>query len=171
MKTREQVLSALIFSALLSAPAFASDLTRDLRVPFEPMSNPFQNVQPRELNSSLSGELSRLLVRCAFNPASEREQSSAEVRPACASEILPSMERDQAGAEFIGNKAVIRLGGFTLQVVSWDGSHSDGGDEQALGIYDQGGNRIATYPSLFVDGNVIDGLAHAVGARLPVSRK
>ena len=82
----------------------------------------------------------------------------AHVKSECAQSVIVR-NKDE-------NKLEVITPFFHLFVVSWDGSNSDGYDEQAMGIYDQTGKRVAIYPALYVDSNVLDGLAHAIGANL-----
>ena len=158
------ILTALVFLAPLAARA--SDLSRDLQVPFDPMTNPFQNMEAKVLPASDLSELKALLERCTFTPGKFNgfgvltTELDTDISPACANEL--SLNAD---------KNILTVRSLDLEIVSWDGSHSDGGDEQALGVYSANGDRVAVYPSLFADGNVIDGLAYAVGAKVPVSKR
>jgi len=151
---------------LLASPlaARASDLSRDLQVPFAPLTNPFSGVEAKPLENPEA--LKALLERCTFIPGKFSgagvlsAELETEILPACASELSLSAEKN-----------VLLARGLGLEVVSWDGSQSDGGDEQAIGVYDTRGRRLAVYPALFVDGNAINGIAHAIGAALPVVRR
>jgi len=157
--------------------ALASDLASDLKTPFQPMTNPFGSVtQKIELEANTAAYLKSLLQKCAY-VASEMPPSGmaivhdAALNPSCISEISVSYDTGNDGTQYISNKMLIHSQGLSLYVVSWDGSDSDGGDEQALAIYDMSGKRLAVYPSLFVDGNVLDGLSHALGINLPEVKK
>jgi hypothetical protein len=156
----------LILTALFLAPlaARASDLSRDLQVPFDPLSNPFQGVQEMPVSDSQASALKALLERCAFTPGKFTglgvltTELETDILPACAKDLSLSADKN-----------ILSVRGLDLEIVSWDGSQSDGGDEQAIGIYSSSGDRIAAYPALFVDGNVLNGLAHAVGAKIRVT--
>lgn len=166
-------LLALAVIAILGAslPAAASELTDDLRTPFEPVTNPFGRAHTQPLASAPAAALKALLEKCAYTPVKATSAiavyGESALRAGCESSLTPNYVTDAKGERFVGNMLAVHAAGLDLQVVSWDGSDSDGGDEQALGIYDANGSRIATYTGLFVDGNVLDGLAHAVGAVLP----
>lgn len=167
---------AVIGALVISSMAMASDLQEDLKTPFEPLTNPFNSVQEVKLNANLATTLTTLLQRCAFVPSTKSEDGFetlglAELKADCDSAFTVSRDKGSDGVSYISNKMKITLKGIVLYVISWDGSDSDGGDEQALGIYDVQGNRIAVYPSLHVDGNVIDGLAHALDTDLPKVQK
>lgn len=172
MKNTLNKLPALVTLALLGASlsAAASDLSDDLRTPFEPVTNPFGRSATVPLQAPAAAELKALLEKCAYTPVNNRSAlavyNDAALRRGCEQALVPSYETDKHGQPYIGNRLAIHTADLDLTVVSWDGSDSDGGDEQAIGIYDQAGFRVARYTGLFVDGNVVDGLAHAVGAEL-----
>ncbi len=166
---RTATLSLVAVCALFATQAFASDLSNDLLTPFEPLSNPFGGVEAATLPGSVAYQLKGLLEKCAYSPISggNREvQHEAAVQPSCKN-LLQASETIYKGAPSVGHTLKVKALGINLQIISWDGSNSDGGDEQAIGIYDAAGDRIAVYPSLYVDGNVLDGIAHIVGAALP----
>lgn len=158
---------AILFTLLLAASplaAHASDLSRDLQVPFEPTVNPFSGVAAKPLESS--GALKALLERCTITPG--RFNASGAIAAEFDTEILSACS---AELSLNADKNILMVSSLSLEIVSWDGSHSDGGDEQSIGIYGTDGERLAVYPSLFSDGNVIDGIARAVGAQPPVVRR
>jgi hypothetical protein len=165
MKTK--LFISLICGALsLSSAALASDMSKDLKTPFEPLSNPFNENSEKPLNAKLANDLSALLLKCTSRKVSVDEHgwevwNLAEIKTEC-SEFL-SVNQDQ-------NHLTIDVQNQTFHVISWDGSHSDGGDEQAIGIYNAKGKRIAVYPALYADGNVVDGLAHALNVDVPQVR-
>jgi hypothetical protein len=158
----------LILTVLFLAPqaARASDLSRDLQVPFDAMSNPFHGVEAKAVSESAATELKALLERCVFTPGKFNglgvltNELETGILPACASELGLNADKN-----------ILTVRALDLEIVSWDGSHSDGGDEQAIGVYSSSGDRLAVYPSLFADGNVLDGLAYAVGAKIRVTRR
>lgn len=154
----------LALAAFVSAPAFASDLANDLRVSFDPRSNPFGQVEEQALSEQIAGQWKQTLEACAYSPTDMSNGypclDAAKVKAECQSQL--------GGDE---HRLTIGYGGRKFTVVSWDGSDSDGGDQLAIGVYDGSGKRVAVYPSLFSEGNVIDALAHAVDASLPKLRK
>ena len=157
------IVSAIGFSSV----GFASDLSNDLKTPFEPLTNPFENVAEVELQASLANPLKDLLQKCAYvnvktSEGGGRIFGDTRLKTECLSVLKPNYTVDQ-GQSYINNKLVVLLNGAQYLFVSWDGSDSDGGDQQAIGVYDSKGNRIAVYPSLYVDGNVVDGVLHALG--------
>ena len=162
--------AALVVLLTSAAPAFASDLSDDLRTPFEPLSNPFGQAQASPLSSQVAQELKAVLEGCAYSPVHHTSRipliEMAALRSGCEGSVKVALEVARDGKPVIGHWAQVRTPHFQLQVVSWDGSNSDGGDEQAIGVYDLSGQRVAIYPALYGEGNVLDGLAHAVGAAL-----
>jgi hypothetical protein len=166
-------LSLVTLVGSASSLASASDLSNDLRTSFAPLSNPFEHSAEKPLPAAVATILRNLLARCAYTPVQAPNASTsntvyfdASLEKGCESEIIASYVNDKNGHKVIGNRLFIHSQGLALQVVSWDGSQSDGGDEQAIGIYDIYGNRVAVYPALYVIGNALDGIAHAVGANL-----
>jgi hypothetical protein len=156
--------------AFVSASAFAADIDTDLEIPFEPLTNPFGRSATHALPASISSQVKAILESCAYVPSSGGGSvlGEAQLRKGnCSKSISAIYERDKNGQPVIGHRVQLTVNGFDLDVISWDGNDSDGGDEQAIGVYDTDGHRIAAYTGLFTDGNVIDGLAHAVNARLP----
>lgn len=175
MKTKLKTiyLTLTIAAALVAAPAFASDLSNDLRTAFAPLSNPFEHTAAKPLATDAANTLRNILSRCAFTPVqapsvnmSNAVYFDAALEKSCAPEITASYVKDKNGKKVVGNSLIVHSDGLYLQVVSWDGSQSDGGDEQAIGVYDFNGNRVAVYPGIYAIGNVLDGLAHAVGMSL-----
>ena len=159
--------SKLVFSItafLISSVTFGSDLSKDLKTPFEPLTNPFEHVKEQPLQKWVSLQVKSLMEACAYTPVKYERMKivdSARLRPGCERTIV--VNRNQ-------NQMQIVTPNLKLFVVTWDGSDSDGGDQQALGVYDQSGRRIAVYPGLYLSGNVIDGLAYAVDAQVPEVR-
>jgi hypothetical protein len=159
-------LAAIIAAAPLAA--LASDLSRDLKVPFAPLSNPFANAQEQGLEPTAAAELKALLENCAFTPGQFNASGAITgeletgIFPICSASL--SLNADK-------NQLTVRTSDLFLEIVSWDGSQSDGGDEQAVGVYGFNGQRLAVYPSLFADGNVIDGIAHALAVQISVVRR
>lgn len=164
-----RLVSLLAFVAPLAASA--SDLANDLRTPFAPLTNPFGGARTMPLPAPTASALKALLESCAFISVSQRSTIAlyreAALQARCQDALTPSYRLDRNGQRILGPVLKVQTGGLALQVVSWDGNDSDGGDEQALGIYDAAGNRIAVYTGVFADGNVLDGLSRVVGASLP----
>jgi hypothetical protein len=175
MKTRLYIALAAL-TALLAVPtlAHASDLSQDLKTPFEALSNPFDGVQEKKLDNHQAKVLKTLLSRCAFVPTWKTDDGypateDARLKAECRHLMTPVF----AGGSQSKYMAQIRIhgAGLRLTAVAWDGSDSDGGDQFALGIYDAAGTRIAVYPSLYMYGNVIDALSYAIDMDLPKVEK
>lgn len=155
----------------LASLAHASDLTEDLKTPFKERTNPFGQFNEAPLAEPQATQLKTLLSHCAYNPISAlpsglKVENEAHLDSACAYLFQAQYETGRDGRPYIANIVNV-LGGLNLTIVSWDGGDSDGGDNQAIGVYDASGNRIAVYPSTYVDGNVVDGIAHVLGLQLP----
>ena len=169
MQNRYVVFSlALLFSRV----AAGSELAEDLRTPFEANSNPFESISESPLAESSADVLKKLLEKCAFHLVDRQAGSvdlisDAGLRESCAEQISASYVIGKDGKVHVGNRLAIRNKSIVLQIVSWDGSRSDGGDEQAVGVYDFKGNRVAVYPSIFATGNVVDALSSIMGVTIP----
>jgi hypothetical protein len=173
MKTLTLALLTLAFTGTV----MASDLTEDLKTKFEPLTNPFGNVAAVDLDKGTESQLVELFQRCAFQKV-HKDQAGLEIyelselKTECLAEITPSYSQDRKGNRYIDNRLDIHTkNGLVLTVVTWDGDDSDGGDQQALGVYNKAGARIAVYPSLYVDGNVVDGIIHAINETTPIVRE
>ncbi len=164
---KAKIFISLICGALsLSSAALASDMSKDLKTPFEPLANPFHANQEQTLNPKLASDLSALLLKCSSRKVTVDEHkwdvwNMAEIKPECSGDM--SMNKDQ-------NQLTISVQNQIFHVISWDGSFSDHGDQQAIGIYNAKGKRIGVYPGLYVDGNVLDGLAAALNTDVPEIR-
>ncbi len=95
--------------------------------------------------------------------ASNNDHYPAAVRPEdeCGVIQMNSASHDQDQ-----NETVIQVGNETLTFVAWDGDHSDGWDEQAIGVYNAEGKRIAILDRHAI-GDVLDGIAASVNVELP----
>jgi hypothetical protein len=168
MKLNTKLLTIAALTFALSSVSFASDLRKDLKTPFDVMTNPFDDVQEIALKPETAEVLKELIQDCTFRIVTKGPKYDswdvAQLKADCAPRATLKLVRGPLNGF---NKLVVHDQGLRLIALSWDGSHSDGGDQQALGIYDQRGVRMAVYPSLFADGNVIDALALALGVDVP----
>lgn len=168
MKLNTQVLTVTALTLILSSVSFASDLKKDLKAPFDVMTNPFENVKEVSLTGPTAQALKNLVEQCTFRIVTKTENGEAWGEAQLDSECADRATLKKVDGPMGGwSKLVIHDKGLELLAVIWDGSYSDGGDEQALGIYDRQGDRIAVYPNLYADGNVIDALAMAAGTDVP----
>ena len=149
----------LFFAILASFGAIASDLDHDLAVGFAPMQNPFMNFERQPLDQNIQDKVGGILQKCAYQEVRSNFNSNhdvlalAKIKKNCAGIINESSD---------GNRLDVKVSPYQkMIIVGWDGLDSDGGDEQAIGIYNQDGNRLAVYPDVFEFGNVISGVMHA----------
>lgn len=159
---------------LLSFNVWSSDLTHDLKTKFEPRSNPFQGMSEKELSQDFKTPLLELLSSCAYQVVTKNEgfdsYEPATLERECLKEITPNYYSFQ-GRRYINNKLRIHTQeGLILTIVSWDADDSDGFDEQAIGVYNQNGKRIAVYPQVWADGNVVSGIMQALGENVRIVR-
>jgi hypothetical protein len=168
MKLRSKIFAMAIGALVFSSTSFASDLTKDLKTPFDVMTNPFDHMEEVALDGQTAQALKTLIEECTFRTVTKNENyeawGTAQLKQECAARASLKLVQGPYAGE---NKLIIHDKGLKLLALAWDGSHSDGGDEQALGIYNKQGQRIAVYPSLYADGNVIEALAHALGVDIP----
>jgi hypothetical protein len=168
MKTSFLTKSILLAALALSSAAMASDLTKDLKTPFDVMTNPFQAAKEMPLSPKLKNKLVDLLQGCTLQPVRHDGNNMeiwdpAQVKPECKAQLILEDSKGHDGFSMAENRLrIFGPHGLEFSVVQWDGSYSDGGDQQAIGIYDSRGKRIAVYPSLYVDGNVLTGLSAAL---------
>jgi hypothetical protein len=163
-------LSAILALGLFTSQAQGSDLRNDLKTPFQPMTNPFVGQETQPLNPDLAKDLRNLLSQCVVEKAHLDQGTEVfdgqDLLAECSSFVTARYSRDNKGNEFVDKEVDIHAGDLNLVVLGWDGSDSDGGDEQAIAIYDINGKRLATYPSDYVIGGVLEGLTHALGVNV-----
>jgi len=167
MKNLVSIASLILAMTMITSLAQASDLSQDLKTPFDVFSNPFNGVSAKPLPEATATHLRNLLSACAVRPVDfklgyERDWDS-KLKNNCLTALQPNYEKNEKGEDEIKNMVRINFGDLQMYAVTWDGSNSDGGDEQAIGIYDLSGNRIAVYPEIYsAEGNIIDGLSRAL---------
>lgn len=147
----------------LSFSAFAA--TTDYQVDSQHQgmhSTPFKPGQSLALSPLLAYQLQTILRQCVVEVQGAKDGYTVVYGP----KILPACSRimkSKFDSKAFSDLAWVNVYGTTIVARTFDGLHSDGGDEFDIAVYDAQGKRIGVHTQIYSAGSALTGLAALAG--------